>query len=62
MSITETNLLLIVFVVLLVAFPLFSIGTMQDLPLLWWIALGLVILGGVVPPVARYVYGDDDDD
>jgi hypothetical protein len=52
----------IALVLLLASLPLISIGTMQENATLWWAGLGLLIVGGAVPPVTRFVIRDDDDD
>jgi hypothetical protein len=36
---------------LLIAFPLISIGTTSGPPLLWWLGLGALAIGGVLPPL-----------
>ncbi len=41
------------FVLLLAAVPLISIGTDRGIPLLWWLGLGALILGGLIPPMQR---------
>lgn len=41
------------FVLLLAAVPLISIGTDRGIPLLWWLGLGALILGGLIPPTQR---------
>jgi hypothetical protein len=50
----------IAFLLLLAAFPLISFGTTGDNDTLWWIGLGVLVVGGLVPPVARYVLPDDE--
>lgn len=40
---------------LLVAFPLISFGTMQGPPLLWWLGLLALVVGGLIPPAARFL-------
>lgn len=41
------------FLLLLAAVPLISIGTQHRIPLLWWLGLGALILGGLIPPAQR---------
>jgi hypothetical protein len=41
------------FVLLLAAVPLISIGTNRGIPLLWWLGLGALVLGGLIPPTQR---------
>ena len=40
---------------MLAAFPLISIGTTSDRPLLWWIGLASLTVGALLPPVMRYL-------
>lgn len=40
-------------VLLLIAFPLISIGTASGPPVLWWIGLGAIAIGGILPPLRR---------
>ncbi len=40
---------------LLVAFPLISFGTTQGPPLLWWLGLLALVVGGLIPPAARFL-------
>ncbi len=42
------------FVLLLAAVPLVSIGTSRGLPALWWLGLGALAVGGLIPPVRRF--------
>jgi hypothetical protein len=50
-------------VLFLVAFPLLSVGTATETVVVWVIGLGLVTLGGVIPPLLRYVsLGEDGED
>lgn len=41
-------------VLLLIAFPLISIGTTSGPPMLWWIGLGALAVGGILPPLRRF--------
>jgi hypothetical protein len=50
------------FLLLLGALPLISFGTQQDNPTLWWVGVGLVVVGGLIPPVARFVVPEDDEE
>jgi hypothetical protein len=50
------------FVLLLAAFPLISFGTTGANDALWWIGLGSLAVGALIPPVARYVVPDDEDE
>lgn len=40
-------------VLLLIAFPLISIGTTSGPPFLWWLGLAALVVGGVLPPLRR---------
>ena len=40
---------------LLVAFPLISIGTTHGPPICWWMGLLALVAGGVIPPAQRFV-------
>ena len=59
-DVDETIVLLIAFFVLLVPFPLISIGTTEDVPSLWWLGVALIVVGGSIPPIARYVFDERD--
>ena len=43
------------FVLMLIAFPLVSIGMTNDQPVLWWAGLAALTLGALIPPVLRFV-------
>ncbi len=38
---------------LLLTYPLVSIGTMQQSPVLWWSGLIALGIGGIIPPARR---------
>lgn len=42
-------------ILLLVAFPLISIGTTQGPPFLWWLGLLTLVAGGLIPPARRFL-------
>ncbi|HEY0872863.1 MAG TPA: hypothetical protein VGD94_05275 [Vicinamibacterales bacterium] len=42
-------------VLLLAAFPLISLGTTRDSPLLWWLGLIALAVGGLIPPARRFL-------
>lgn len=42
-------------ILLLVAFPLISFGTMEGPDALWWLGLLALALGGAIPPLQRFV-------
>lgn len=43
------------FVLLLIAFPIISVGTTRGSGPVWWIGLLAVVLGGVLPVLTRYM-------
>lgn len=45
------------FVLLLVAFPLISIGTTRGPSMLWWAGLLALSIGGLIPPLQRLLLG-----
>ncbi|NLF15560.1 MAG: hypothetical protein GX597_27545 [Anaerolineaceae bacterium] len=45
----------IAFLMLLVALPLLSLGTMNDQPVMWWIGLAILLLGFIIPLALRFV-------
>jgi hypothetical protein len=40
---------------LLAAFPLVSLGTTGGNPMLWWLGLGCLLIGGLIPPARRFM-------
>ena len=40
---------------MLAAFPLVSVGTTGDRPIVWWLGLASLALGALIPPVMRFV-------
>lgn len=46
-------------IILLVPFFLISYGTTADTPALWWIGLILLGIGGLIPPITRYIFSDN---
>lgn len=44
-------------VLLVVAFPLISLGTSYGPPLLWWVGLSALVAGGLIPPLQRLLLG-----
>ncbi len=40
-------------ILLLIAFPLISIGTTSGPPMLWWLGLASLVIGGILPPLRR---------
>ncbi|QYX56437.1 hypothetical protein K1T73_15490 [Roseovarius sp. SCSIO 43702] len=46
-------------VLLLIAFPLISIGTTSGPPVLWWAGLAALVVGGVLPPLRRLFPGKE---
>lgn len=45
-------------VLLLVAFPMISLGSTLGPPLLWWLGLLALVVGGLIPPAARFLAAD----
>ncbi|HEX2887780.1 hypothetical protein [Vineibacter terrae] len=43
-------------VLLVCALPLISIGTTSGPPVLWWIGLAALCVGGLIPPVQRVFF------
>lgn len=58
----KTTVLLATFLVLLAPYPLTSLGTTGGPAVLWQLGLALLVVGGVVPPLTRYLFGEDGDD
>lgn len=54
-------LLGIALILLLIAYPLVSIGTVQEIPAVWWIGLLALVLGGIIPPVTRYMFREEEE-
>ena len=52
--ITRFATLSISLVLLLIAFPLISMGTTTGPDVLWWLGLAALALGGVLPPLRRF--------
>lgn len=42
-------------VLLIVAFPVISLGTHHDVTAVWWLGFAALILAGVLPVVTRYM-------
>lgn len=42
-------------ILMLAAFPLISIGTVQGPQWLWWLGLAALCIGGAIPPVKRFL-------
>lgn len=49
------------FLLLLAALPLTSFGTTHDQPVLWWLGLGVLFVGGLLSPATRFGLGGDDE-
>jgi hypothetical protein len=53
----------VAFVLFLAALPLVSLGTTEGAEGLWWTGLVLIVVAGILPPLARFVpLADDDED
>lgn len=50
------------FILLLIVLPLTSLGTTHDQPVLWWLGLGVLLVGGLLPPATRYGLGGGDEE
>lgn len=48
------------FVLLILAFPIISVGTTHRSGPVWWIGLLAVVLGGVLPVMTRYMNHSTD--
>jgi hypothetical protein len=57
----ETKLLTLALVLMLAAFPVTSVGTTEDLPVVWGIGLALLTAGALIGPVMRYALPDEGD-
>lgn len=57
MSLIKSRLtyLTLSFALFATAFPLISIGTSQGPAWLWWLGLGALIVGGMIPPFYRII-------
>ncbi|MEX0906651.1 MAG: hypothetical protein WD604_02950 [Balneolaceae bacterium] len=58
---SKTSLLNIALIIMLVPFFLISIGTTEETSSLWWIGLICLVIGGIIPPVTRYAFGESDE-
>ena len=59
---TSTKLLGLALVLMLLAFPLTSVGTDRDVTWLWWAGVAVLVLGALIPPGLRFVDTDGDTD
>lgn len=59
---STTALQTLAFLLLLAALPLTSLGTENDLPVVWWLGLVSLLLGGLIPPAVRFGLGEADDE
>jgi hypothetical protein len=57
----ETKLLTLALLLMLAAFPVTSIGTMEDLPVVWWIGIALILAGALIGPVMRYALPENGE-
>ena len=44
---------------MLIAFPLISVGTMEDRPFLWGFGLASLTIGALIPPIMRFILADE---
>jgi hypothetical protein len=49
-------------ILLLAVLPLTSFGTTNDQPVLWWLGLGALLIGGLLPPATRFGLGSDEEE
>ncbi len=49
----RTTILSIAFILLLLALPLISLGTINETPWMWWLGLAMLAVGLLTPPVMR---------
>lgn len=59
---TDEQTLSIALGLMLLALPLISVGSWNDISVLWWIGLALLGLGASIPPVARFAMSGNGDD
>ena len=52
----------IAFILLLLSLPLASIGTTTETTFVSILALALIAVGGIVPPILRFVGNDEGED
>ncbi|AFZ66555.1 hypothetical protein [Deinococcus peraridilitoris] len=57
---TKNTVMLVALLLMLAAYPLASYGTSGNSPALVWATLGLLTLGGLIPPVLRFLGKEDD--
>lgn len=55
----EDRMLSASLVLMLVSMPLISAGSWNDIAVLWWIGLALLVAGAAMPPVMRFAIDDD---
>lgn len=49
-------------ILLLAVLPLTSFGTTNEQPVLWWLGLIALLIGGLLPPATRFGLGSDDEE
>lgn len=47
---------------LLVPLPLVFYGVHEGIDALWWAGVALMIVGGMIPPISRYVFDSEEED
>ena len=57
----QNTVLGIALVLLLLSFPLISLGTEQALGTVWALGLAFIVVGGLIPPVIKFVGTGDAD-
>ncbi len=57
----EITVQIVSLVLMLVPFPIIVYGVLEGIAVLWWAGIVLVVVGGVIPPVTRYVFEGEGD-
>jgi hypothetical protein len=52
---SRTALLSLSFILLLLVYPLTALGTDGISPVLWWLGIAALLIGGLIPPVLHFV-------
>ncbi len=56
---TENTVQATSLILMLLALPLISFGTWNEIPGLWWAGLAVLAAGAAMPPIVRYIDLDD---
>lgn len=57
---TRLRSLEIALLLFLIGIPLVSVGAKSDRPSLWGLGLFVFVIGGLLPPLTRYVFTSSD--